>query len=239
MFVMYYESVETGEERVGSWMPAPRLATDGLPLTPSVALRTLCEQVQEYEGLIESGAVYPGSTVTLASHFAYPLSPPASGERRPIGDLVYDAIADYASKVLSRQGLLSTASNDDPERRARRHVQLTRELFAFEHALAMGLLRLFPDSSLVLREHAARVTLAIAAYWCDRDQLDFCDDGFSHPLLGERPSDTRGQVLFDHAIDALDQPHNLRLPQTEEFLDLREAVVAGVHAHLAQRAVNE
>lgn len=213
---------------------------EGLPLTPSVALRTLVEQLQRYEEFVKKGFVRPGSTINIYVHFAYPLPPPTPGLRREIGSAVYDAIADYASKLLARQGMLSALGEDDAEYRVSRHTQLNREIFAFEHALAFGLQRLYPEASLVLREHAARCALSVAAFWCDRDRLLFADNGLSHPILGDRPIDERGRVLYDRAIDAFDAPHNLLYPQSVEFIDLRtrvsEALGNQVDVHVEESA---
>lgn len=238
MKVMYYKSPQE-EPSVNrpDVTPRSRVTPEGLPLTPSVALRTLVEQLQKFEEFMKQGVVRRGSVVTVYTHFDYPLPPPSRDVRRPIGSPVYDAIADYASKLLARQGLLS-ATEDNSESRLQRHTQLNRELFAFEHALAFGLGRLFPEASLHLRENAARCALGVAAFWCDRNELVFTTAGLSHPILGERPDDEQGQVLYDFALDAFDAPHNLTYPQSAEFIDLREHVAARINAHLSQRADN-
>lgn len=231
---MYYDSGgDTGDDLQFVGEPSsPHAALSNLKLTPSVALRVLTEQIQHFEALLEAGSVQPSSHALL-THFSYPLPPPGMGVKRSVHDPVLDAIADYASKVLALQGLFVAGTRMERLDRTARQVLLTRELFAFEHALAMGIAQLFPNSSLVLRENASKGTLAIAAFWCDRHQLVFAKDGFSHHLLGERPTDERGQVLYDYAIDALDLPHNLRFPESEEFIDLRNAVRQNVDEKLA------
>lgn len=191
---MYYHSA-VASVAARSWTATGSV---GLPLTPVVALRNLFEQLRSYEAISAQG-----NRLDVYSHFPGPILPPARHMTRPMGDPVLDAIAQYASWVASRAGLLTTRNQLDERHRLNEYGRLTRHLFTTEHALAVDLERVAPDLSLRDREKAARAVLALAAFWCDRCELIDLDSPSAHPLLGILPSDRVGKVLYDHAKDAL------------------------------------
>ena len=170
-------------------------------MTPSVALRALFEQMRTFGSFAKSG-----KSTDVYQHFVGPITPPVKGTRRPIGDPVFDSIADYASQVVARAGLLTSRSLGEEPKRLDEYGQLTRSLYAVEHALAIDLGRVAPDISLRRRHTAARATLAVASFWCDRNELLRLDEKGTHPILGGRPDDEIGIVLWEHAVIALTPP---------------------------------
>lgn len=177
----------------------------GLPMTPSVALRALLEQLQGYRRLLDSGV-----NVDLFLHFSGPLTPPIRHQTRPMVDPVIDAIAAYASAVVGRAGLLTSQLGTSEASRLENHGRLTRQLFTVEHAVAIEFARNAPSMALRPREVAARAVLALASYWCDRDELLGLGTHDGHPLLGHSPEDAVGHVLFEHAVLALAAPERPR-----------------------------
>lgn len=171
------------------------------PMTPSVALRALFEQVRSFRQLVAAGR-----HVDVHAHFQGPIRPPRRGASRPMGDPVFNAVADYASKLIARSGLLTIRNGLDDRGRLDENGRLTRTMFAAEHALAMDLARVADDVPLREREVLARGILALAAFWCDRSELEGLGTPHAHPLLGRRPSDTVGRVLWDHAATVLAPP---------------------------------
>ena len=144
-----------------------------------------------------------------------------------MGDRVFDAIADYASKVASRAGLLSIASGPQSAKSMEAYALIGRHLFTIEHSLAVDLGRTTPDVSIHERDRWARASLALAAFWCDRPELLFPpDEAFDSydPLLGKCPSDAVGAALHDHAETALnhigiiDATHTVSAPRCDEVL---------------------
>ncbi len=173
----------------------------GLPMTPSVAYRALFEQMRTFESYAQAG-----KSTDVYQHFVGPITPPVNGTRRPIGDPVFDSIADYASKVVARAGLLTSRSLGEENVRLQEYGQMTRSMYAVEHALAIDLCRVASDISLRRRHTCARATLAVAAFWCDRSELLRLGEKGTHTLLGGRPADEIGIVLWEHAVIALSPP---------------------------------
>ncbi len=166
-------------------------------MTPTVALRRLYELLLSYRSLSLTGQ-RPSTFV----HFTGTICPPRRHVTLPLGDPVFDAVADYASKVVARAGLLTSRPGNAPE--FDQYAVTSRQLFTIEHALAVDFARTTPDVSIDDREAYARMTLALAAYWCDRCELTGLGGLGVHPLLGLRPTDSYGAALYDHAIAALE-----------------------------------
>lgn len=213
---MYYYSSPAGATGSGALRA-------GLPLTPTVALRSLYEQLRSFEELTARG-----NRLDIFVHFAGAIRPPARNVSRPMGDPVFDAIADYASKVIARAGLLTSRTSTDERNRFDEYSRMSRQVFTAEHALAVDLVRTVPDLTLRQREVAARAALALAAYWCDRDSLTGLDKASSHRLLGDRPIDPIGAVLHQHALQALThRPDNEATPlRDHEIIDLTANLTA-------------
>ena len=190
---MYYQSAgRTGSSRV--------TIPSALPMTPSVALRRLWEQLDSYRKLSANDA-----RIDVYRHFSGPITPPG---RVPlhIGDPVAEAIAEYGSTVLARAGHLTTRQGLNEQERLQTYGRLTRQLFTAEHALAIDLGKVTPTMPLKSRESAARATFALAAFWFDRRSLDDLQHHTAHPLLGKRPKDPSGKTLWDFAESALRPP---------------------------------
>lgn len=139
----------------------------------------------------------------IGHHFHGSILPPLHRRHGGMGDPVTAAVADYASKVLARSGLLTVRNGLDERSRLDEYGKVNRAMFTIEHALAIDLGRVASSTPLRLREARARAVLALAAYWCDRSQLEGLQALGSHPLLGARPTDALGRVLHDHAASAL------------------------------------
>lgn len=202
----------------------------GLQMTPSVALRALFEQLVRFEQ-----AHNAGDDVDVIEHFEGPILPPQSHLRRPIGDPVFEAIAEYASFVISRAGMLTNKDDADPDLRLQEHGRITRSLFAIEHALAIDLARIAPEIPLRRRQAHARATLAVAAFWCDRPELIRNDGPPANVLLGLRPEDPAGAILWDHAMLALASgaPQVIEVDgvgEPDELIDLTDGAAAQVNS---------
>jgi hypothetical protein len=183
-------------------------------MTPSVALRSLNSQIHTYR---TREIVDP--EIDLFMHFDGPITPPYQGLRRPVGDAVFDTIANYASMIAGRDGLLVSHSPGDSPIVLDVADRSARGMFALEHALAIDLARTYPDALLKDREAAARATLGLAAYWCDRLKLNGLSETCAHNLLGTRPDDAIGIVLFDFAEAAIRQRYaDLGLPPIIELV---------------------
>lgn len=177
-------------------------------MTPAVALRRLWEQLDSYRKLTAKGV-----EIDVFQHFPGPISPPRSGKRPLVGDPVYVAVAEYISAVLGRAGAIGVASD---QRRVDRYSRL---LFTIEHALAIELEKVAAGMSMHDREAAAQITLSLASFWLDRTHLARLNAEAAHPLLGVRPADAFGKVLYDNAFEALSSLNNL--PET--VIDLRSS----------------
>lgn len=201
------------------WEASPGAPPIGLPMTPSVALRTLHAQIESYwtREIIDP-------EIDLYMHFDGHVRPPRPGTRRPVGDPVFDTISNYASMIAGRENLLVVAPNPEPVIEVEETDRTTRVMFALEHSLAIDLSRNYPDSPLTNREAAARATLALAAFWCDRKELTGLRDRDAHPLLGTRPNDAIGAVLYDFAVTALASPQGQLGPVPVIHLEDLEAI---------------
>lgn len=183
-------------------------------MTPSVALRCLHAELRHVAHLLNDPA--RARVTDVGSAFQGHLRPPIPGTRAPIGDPAGDAVAAYASRTLAAAGLLGPRGDLD---------QLEREQRATEHALAIDLARVNPGLCAAEAGIAALITLTTAAYWTDRDQLEAVEPQTAGPvdrLLGARPDDVRGRVLFDAAMSAWLGLDPAPTPATA-VLDLREA----------------
>jgi hypothetical protein len=180
---------------------ASQVASVGLPMTPSVALRALFEQLGAWDSLTRSGR-----RVEVYEHFIGPVTPPRRHSGRAIGDPVFDAIAEYAALVVGRAGLLTNRLRSLNRDSLGHYERMSRAIFAYEHSLAIDLGRVAPEIALRTRHLSARAVLSVAAYWCDRcELLDIGGNGV-HALLGARPDEPVGAVLWEHAVLSLTPP---------------------------------
>lgn len=216
--VMYYHAQAEASGGLGA-----------LQMTPSVALRALFEQLNAYEQ-----ALVEARPADIDEVFVGPILPPHLHLRRPIGDPAHEAVAEYASFVIARAGQLTTKDTGDEGLRLEQHRRLSARITAAEHSLAIDLARLAPEIPLRGRQAHARAIWSLAAFWCDRRELIRSDGPAANELLGKRPTDEAGSILWEHAMLAM-TPKNRTIDLRDEATttDVRLGVGLELGTHSA------